>query len=418
MAALRTPGRSAPRPGSDARPVTAVISDSRHTGTVIVFLAVLATRVPFLGPGYGLDADAWRVALSARTIADTGAYQYSRMPGHAPHELMVALAPRAPAELWILVTAIVSSLAAALFWQLLGHYGVRDRWLATFAFALTPVIFIESVEMLDYMWSLACILGATLAILWGRRVLGGALLGLAAGFGITTALMGLPLVLMAIAAPTPADRWRERVVAMAAVAGPAIAVASLCFALPYITYGSGFLSAPAGNETSLIVAAWIASVGVWGIPGAAVLVVVAAVTLWSLARGRQHNPSMSARPGPVVITAWVSALILYALFYLKIRGEPSKLIPIVPFVLLLLARWADRRGFVIMCVALIISPFVGQLLKPLLPAVPSIIDYQETRQTEMSRLARIWDALYAEVRPRGPDQRVRLRTKARTHSTR
>jgi hypothetical protein len=43
---------------------------------------VLVSGVPFLGPGYGPDPEAWRVAWAARVIATTGHYEASRFPGY------------------------------------------------------------------------------------------------------------------------------------------------------------------------------------------------------------------------------------------------------------------------------------------------------------------------------------------------
>jgi hypothetical protein len=61
-----------------------------------LFGAVLLTRLPFLRPGYGLDADAWRLAASAGRIARTGAYEASRLPGYPYRKWSTLLSPGIP----------------------------------------------------------------------------------------------------------------------------------------------------------------------------------------------------------------------------------------------------------------------------------------------------------------------------------
>lgn len=365
-------------------------------GAAMVFVVVLVTRLPFLGPGYGIDPDAWRMARAAKAIAESGVYVASRMPGHPPHEYALSVMADASAADLILLTAAVSAVAAVLFWLLLRHFRVQDSFLAVLAFALTPVVYIESVELLDYVWSQACVLGGMYLLLLGKRRLAGILLGVAIGFGITIALMALPFALMAASTAAGGANGRSRVLAASETVIPAVIVAVLCFIPPFLRYGPEFLRIPEMNPHSVFVAGWMASVGVFGIPGS-VLVVVAAG--FAIRNGLLHKPvavSMRDRPQPLIVLAWLSVLVLYALFYLRIRGEPSKLIPIVPFLILLLARYTGRTLFVATCVALPLSSFAGQLLKGVVPGVPSILQYASERRPDVDRIANVWRILEGE----------------------
>ena len=49
---------------------------------LLVAAIVLVSRLPFLAPGYGTDADAWRIAWAAHGIASTGRYEAARFPGN------------------------------------------------------------------------------------------------------------------------------------------------------------------------------------------------------------------------------------------------------------------------------------------------------------------------------------------------
>ncbi|HEX5368353.1 MAG TPA: hypothetical protein VFY10_02960, partial [Dehalococcoidia bacterium] len=48
-------------------------------------LAFFAVRLPFVDFGHGTDPDAWRVALTAHHLLDTGQYYPSRLPGNPLH---------------------------------------------------------------------------------------------------------------------------------------------------------------------------------------------------------------------------------------------------------------------------------------------------------------------------------------------
>lgn len=54
----------------------------------LIAVMVLASRLPFLGAGYGVNVDAWRVARAARNIALSGHYEASRLPGYPIQEIV------------------------------------------------------------------------------------------------------------------------------------------------------------------------------------------------------------------------------------------------------------------------------------------------------------------------------------------
>src|SRR5262245_63012828 len=82
-------------------------------GATTIAALVFASRLPFLAAGYGLDPDSWRVAVAARSIADTWQYWPSRFVGYPFHEIVSAgLIPGAPSA-FNMATAPPGPLAAA-----------------------------------------------------------------------------------------------------------------------------------------------------------------------------------------------------------------------------------------------------------------------------------------------------------------
>ena len=73
---------------------------------------VVCSRLPFLRPGYGADADAWRVARVAHAMAATRDYEASRLPGYPVQEIGSALPAWAGPVGLNGATAVMSAAAA------------------------------------------------------------------------------------------------------------------------------------------------------------------------------------------------------------------------------------------------------------------------------------------------------------------
>src|ERR1700733_908699 len=138
--------------------------------------AVLLTRLPWIGSGYGSDPDGYRVVIVARQIAHTGVYEASRLPGFPLYEYLTALSAWAPPWLSNAVTALFSVASFVLFAMIARELGVRRYLLLALAFAMTPVVYVSSCCTMDYIPALTGQLGATYAVLRRRPVLAGLLL--------------------------------------------------------------------------------------------------------------------------------------------------------------------------------------------------------------------------------------------------
>ena len=161
-----------------------------------LFAITLLSRFPFLGPGYGLDPDAWRLASTARLISETGQYHESRSPGHPVQELTCSLLWRAGPIALNGVTALLSAIAVCFFAETLFALGSRVVFAPALALAFCPVVYVNSVNAMDYVWALAFLLGALCFAIRGRPVVAGLFLGLATGTRITSAAAILPLGLL------------------------------------------------------------------------------------------------------------------------------------------------------------------------------------------------------------------------------
>jgi hypothetical protein len=347
---------------------------------LLVAALVLFSRLPFLAPGYGVDPDAWRVAWAARVIATTGRYEASRFPGYPVQEFVSSLLVRGGPLALNGMTALFSALGAGCFALTLRRLGARDGVLAALALASAPAIFLASVTAMDYVWALGLALAALDFALRGRAVTAGVLAGLAIGCRIPAAGWIAPLALALAAVRPPGARARPVVRFCAAALG----VGALAFLPVLLTYGPTFLRFYQHGYPRALYVVKNASVDLWGIPGT-LAIAMACATLALRGRRRpggsrggvaQHDRAMApessrvaAAPGAGaaggwLVAAWACGLAIYAVAYLRLPIKTFYLIPVVPFTLLLLARFLPRAAFLTVCLALVVSPWILKVSQP------------------------------------------------------
>jgi len=284
----------------------------------------VASRIPWLNLGYGTDPDAWRVALSAHHLLDAGEYLPSRLPGYPLHEFVTVPLVEGGWVWTNLSTVLVSLLGVYLFARLAAELRLPARGALTVAFAFAPLLWINSVTTMDYMWALTCILASYLLTIKERPGLAGACLGLAAGFRLTSSAVALPLGLLLWRAGRARDIPR--------FVGALLAVSLLAYSPVIAVYGLRFLNF---YDASVTWQSFLNRLGkdALGILGA--LVVLAGLAFsW---RNLRRLPE-DLRSDPHVLV-WVAVVVLYFVSFARLPHEIAYLIPVFPFGLFLMARY-------------------------------------------------------------------------------
>ena len=319
----------------------------------VVFVIVFLMRVPFLGPGYGTDPDAWGVAFTARQLAETGRYETSRFPGYPVQEFACALLWRGGPRVLCGASAVMSALAAGFFALTFRRAGGKGALLAGLALASVPALHIVSVQALDNAWGLAFVAAAWYAAWNSRAVLSGVLLGLGIGTRLPTVVWFLPLA----ATLAVSDGSVERVRRLLAFAAAAVLVAAVAFAPLYLPLGLGFLRSYGDTHVPPL---WIAkqlSVDLWGIPGALALLVTVPMALWP--RRAHAAPAVLDRSLPTVeLLGWLGGICGVLAVFACVPLDTAYLIPALPLTLVLLAHRLPRASFTVLCVALLASPWL------------------------------------------------------------
>jgi hypothetical protein len=370
---------------------------ARAGPAAILSVIYLLVRLPWLWSGYGAETDAYRVALVALHLRQSGEYLPSRLPGYPVHELLMA------PLVWLggsvatnLATALVSLFGVLIFAGIARAVKAPAAGLLVIAFAFTPFLIVNSVATKDYMWALSFLLAAYLASIRRRPVLAGVLLGLGAGCRITTAAFALPLLVLYLTPrppslerkgeagrirSTPLEKtgeqgngkkrdgqerngeegenvapgssalkrarfhrpwrppgpWRSTRYPLPAIRflGALVATTFVVFLPVTLQYGTRFWNYADSRISPDIV---IRSIGQYSIGAFGALAMLMALALsW---RGLARLPRLIR--ADVHVQVWVATLALYFLAFARLPIDIAYLIPVYPFAYLLLSRIMNR----------------------------------------------------------------------------
>ena len=171
----------------------------------VIYLALIffIPRLPFIALGFSAftnptDQDALAVVNSAYLLRYDHTYTASRFPGYPLYEFVNALFIGGG---WIATntaTMVVSFICIIIFAKILNFFKIKNKALLVFTFAFIPIIWINSVITMDYMWSLTFIMLGVYLAFSGKYPMAGIAIGFAIGSRFTSGFMIIPIVLWAL----------------------------------------------------------------------------------------------------------------------------------------------------------------------------------------------------------------------------
>jgi hypothetical protein len=299
-------------------------------GLGLLLLVVFATRVPWLAAGYGIDPDCSRVIIAARHIAQTGEYESSRGPAYPVHEYMVAAVVRGGPVFTNGLSALFGCVAVLFFALSLRRLGVRAYLLPSLLLAFVPVVYVNCTSTIDYIPALAFVLAATYFTIAGRPLVSGVLLGLAIGTRVTSGAMLLPLALWVALEDTQGRRVRD----IATLTVAALSTGFLVFLPAMFKYGTAFFAF--ADWTVYPELDKVLLLGVTGVWGYSARTVAAVALLLFFLGGLLALDRLTTRSSRHAVLVSSIVVILYVSAFLRAPFEAGYLIPLVPFVLLIL----------------------------------------------------------------------------------
>ena len=321
----------------------AEIDYSQPLAFALLALVYVASRAPFLSIGYGTDPDAWRMALSGLWLLDHHEFYPSRLPGYPVPELAYGAVIKGGAIATNTLTMLVSLVGVWLFARIAAKLDLPNRGLIVAGFAFTPLLWINSMTTMDYMWALTFVLAAYYFVLLRSSMLAGLMLGLAVASRSTSLVMLVPLL---------AYMWRDgRRGETRAFLVATIAVALLAWAPIYWKYELRFINFYDSKVGYLAVLRLLGK-DCLGLFGSMAVIAAAAVSLPRLAR----LPMDAVRDKNVMV--WTLAAGVTLLSFSRLPHEAAYLIPVYPFGLFIMARYIRPMALAAAIAVIVLAGFV------------------------------------------------------------
>jgi hypothetical protein len=333
-------------------------------------LAVFFSRLPFLFNGYGIDPDAWGIALSGLRWAREGVYQASRLPGYPLPEMAASLiGPWAGAVGVNLCSALLAVASVLLFQDVARRLAVPRPGLAALALSFLPAFFLNGICGMDFAWSFFFFMSALWAALQGREVWSGLFLGLAIGSRLTYVAAALPLALIVFQRV-----GKGKLASILRFGLISIVVGLICFVPVFKVYGLSFFKYYP-TPFNLIHFVWKTTIGPFGVLGL-VAILVFGTTYFS-------SPSREVFGGD----SWVKAaaaltFMIYLAAWVKLPEDPAYLLPVMPFLFVYAFSRVNLVAQSWICALFVLSPFLFHVYKDGFHlGGPALYDYRRRRDT-------------------------------------
>jgi hypothetical protein len=296
--------------------------------------------VPLIFAGPGSDPDSKRELHSGLTLLWQHRYVMSRPPGYFPYEALCGFLCQLGGSVANNLATIAMSLALLdAFLGVCRHFEVPNRYLLATTMALHPVYWAASTSTIDFLWALGCFFVGFRLLLDCRYFAGAAMLGLAVGIRLSSVLLAGPLLIWKLTEhPRDARPW--------CAAALATAIGAALYIPEFISSGSSlrFLTYYVGPWTfgGYLGRFIYKNVYFWGLPATMLLIAAAPRMIRTLAEcGRRSIP---------IVVLSLSIVLLFEVLFLKIPVQRAYLLPMLPFILILLGfglRGRERMLFAI-----------------------------------------------------------------------
>jgi len=325
-------------------------------GTVLVI-----TLLPLLFFGPGNDLDVGNIFRSGRSITRHFHYRPSRAPGAPVHETIVGLLDRLGGPLLTNLASLVMAivLAVALF-ALLRREGVRRAGLlAVPLVVLNPWFLIAATSTTDYLFALAFVVLAALAMRRDQPIPAGVLAALSMGCRIGS---GLLILAMLFAELSEGRAARRRVIQTAVVA---VGVTLLLFVPAFVAAGSSLKFAENDFSTSSplvqVGRTLVKDMLLFGPIGSIVLLAAVPALIRAVGRWRTQWLVRFAVPG----------LALSQLLFLRFPWKMPHLLPCLVCSAILLAVALDRRPALLYALVITQVLYIGIRIDVVKPNDPN-----------------------------------------------
>ncbi len=305
--------------------------------------------LPLIFLGYGSDVDTFRVLDAGRNFMATADYVPSRRPGYLVYELAAYVLDRLGGSVLSNLGTLFWALAAlACFLRICRRHKIQNSELLALIFAIHPVFWYNATVSIDYIWALGMLLVGFDLLEQHRFYWAGLALGLAVGCRLSSVIVVAGLLTYAwLAFP----KRRFQAVVMGGMAG---LLGGLAYILPWdfaewrasfwtLSIGSPALWTPTMQMGRFV----YKNLYFWGLPAALfmALIVLLGISRFRL-KGRVHLLLMGLA---------ASVVFGYEILFFRFPIEVEYLLPVLPFIILLVGINAPSRTWLRLLLVLVLS---------------------------------------------------------------
>jgi hypothetical protein len=339
----------------------------------LILFIILLSRVPFIFDGYGSEEDAWALPMVAERIATSGQYEVSRLPGHPFQEIVYSLFYQSNAVVFNLITVLVSTLGIAYFMMACFQLKIKNWDLAGIALAFTPIIYINSINDMDYMWAMAFILMAFYFVVNRMPILAALFVSIAVGCRITSGAFMLPFAILLFNLLEKENRNKEVIKFILTIFLGSL----LIFSPVILTYGASFFTYyehfPIPGFAKNFYKGTFGALGILG------LLIIILMSIDVLLQFKNYWKSISENKihKPLLYCSLIS-IFLFLISFLKVPLKSAFVIPMVPFFWIIFAVLIPRKKLLTYTFGIVLSPFIFgiNLADPLRGSDSSSLSYK------------------------------------------
>lgn len=311
--------------------------------------AVVLSRLPLLGLGFGRGPDSWRIANSALHLWNEQTYLSSRGLGYPTVEF--AMAPFIWGGWWMTnsLTLAVSLLGIWCFARIVRNLEVRHGGWVVLTYAFTPLVWIHTSNSIDFMWGLSLLLCTWWLVQEDRLHAGAVVLGLAAGARVSGVFLGPAFAWMVWRRD---HDWRATLWFSLISSAVTLLLYAPSFAARGLDVFEAYGSAPVSAWTAIVVV-----VDVYGKLAIAVGVVAAALALPSVVRRVRAMGSDEGWATRDALLFAAGTMVVMVLIFPA--NKPEYTLPLLPAFLIVLAQNAPGRVAPLVMVLLLSKSVVG-----------------------------------------------------------
>ncbi len=319
----------------------------KHRFLAVLLFIVIISRIPLLVGGFGADGDGWRVAKSSLTLWNTGEYNISRFPGFPAYEILQApLIGLGGSFASNSATLIVFIISLVIFRKIITQWNIPNANILVVTYAFLPILWKNSALTMDYVWGLCGILAALLLLIKKRFLVAGILLGLAAGTRISHIVYFIPFFFLF----ERTERKQWFIFSATAVTTMFICYLPVALSPTYqqivTDYVADVRQFPQWKRFAFFSYRFIFSIGLLGFFSVIVIFLFNSKKIATLLKEKSFVVSMAT----VVI-----ALVVFAI----LSDEREYLIPMMPFLLIVVGMFAARTQLIVTSALLISYAFIS-----------------------------------------------------------